>query len=271
MYHDESPAAEPTLPAGGPTPPAQTPGPLAGGCATAEALDIVVPVREGPVNLQLCYALRSWAANLPHRNVWIAGHLPAWAHGVRHLPVPQAGTKYQNTTAAVRAACEHPEVGEQFLLCNDDMFVMHPLPGGMPVLHRGLVVDVEQQCEGRVSSLYRHGMKETRAALEGLGHPMPLSYELHVPLPVDKAGMLHALDLVPVADGMHKRTVYGVLNGIGGTRIDDVKILHRAPRGFGQQSRFLSTMPDSFANGAVGRFIRQAFPSPCRYEFPGRR
>ncbi|MFF3096822.1 hypothetical protein [Streptomyces cyaneofuscatus] len=231
-----------------------------------EAPDIVVPVREGAANEQLRYALRSWAAHLPHGRVWVVGHLPAWAVGVRHIRTRQTGTKYQNTTLAVRTACEHAAVSEEFLLANDDMFVMHPQPDGMPVLHRGPVRTVEAYYAARASGKYLQGLRETRDLLVELGHTDPLSYELHVPMPVVKSGMLSALDVGRHLDAVHKRTLYGVLAQLGGEEIRDVKIMHRAPRGYGPESPFLSTMPDSFAAGYVGRFIRQAFPTPCRYE-----
>ncbi|MFJ3545476.1 hypothetical protein ACIPQH_25310 [Streptomyces rubiginosohelvolus] len=234
-----------------------------------EAPDIVVPVREGAANEQLRYALRSWAANLPHGRVWVVGHLPAWAGGVRHIRTRQAGTKYQNTTLAVRAACEHPEVSEEFLLVNDDMFVMHPQPDGMPVLHRGPVREVEGYYAARASGKYLRGLRDTRDLLVELGHPDPRSYELHVPMPVVKSGMLSALDVGRHLDVVHKRSLYGNLAQLGGEEIRDVKIMHRAPRGYGPESPFLSTMHDSFAAGHVGQFIRRAFPKPCRYE--GRR
>lgn len=242
------------------------------GLLTGADTDIVVPVREGAVNQQFRYALRSWAANLPHRRVWVVGYRHMWlTDEARHIPTAQTGTKWGNTTLAMRAACEHPGVSDRFVWCNDDFFVMQPLADGMPVLHRGLAVDVEQQVAGRVSAAYLHGMRETRAALEGLGHPVPLSYELHVPLPVDKAGMLRALDEAPVMDGIQKRTVYGVLNNIGGEQIGDVKITHRAPRGYSADDVFLSTLTDSFNNGHVGQLIRSRFPMSCRYERVGRR
>jgi hypothetical protein len=115
-------------------------------------------------------------------------------------------------------------------------------------------------------------MRETAALLADLGYPDPLSYELHVPLPVDKTGMLDALGLGRHLDVVHKRTLYGNLAGLGGQQIPDVKILHRGPRGYGPNSLFLSTMPDAFVNGHVGRFIRAAFPDPSPYEKPaGRR
>ncbi|MEZ3180810.1 hypothetical protein KYY02_19580 [Streptomyces pimonensis] len=230
--------------------------------------DIVVPVRQAPTNEQLRYALRSWSANLPHRHVWIAGYRPPWLTGVHHLPVPQTGTKYANTTAAVRAVCEHPAVSEAFLLCNDDFFIMEPVVGQMPMLHRGPIRDVEATYTARgINGRYVRGMRETRRLLEELGYDEPLSYELHVPMPVTKAGMLRALKAGARLDVLHKRTVYGVINEVGGDRIDDVKVLtrHAFPRG-----SFLSTLPDTFANGAVGRHIRQAFPRACRYETPRR-
>ncbi|MDX2917297.1 hypothetical protein [Streptomyces sp. NE06-03C] len=231
-----------------------------------EAPDIVVPVREGAANEQLRYALRSWAAHLPHGRVWVVGHLPAWAVGVRHIRTRQTGTKYQNTTLAVRTACEHPAVSESFYLANDDMFVMRPQPDGMPVLHRGPVRNVEAYYAARASGKYLQGLRETRDLLVELGHPDPLSYELHVPMPVVKSGMLSALDVGRHLAVVHKRTLYGTLAQLGGEEIADVKILHRAPRGYGPESPFLSTMPDSFGAGHVGQFIRRAFPTPCRYE-----
>ncbi|MET9040899.1 hypothetical protein [Streptomyces mirabilis] len=148
-----------------------------------EALDLVVPVREGPSNQQLRYALRSWEENLPHRHVWIVGYKPAWLNGVNFIPTRQTGTKYANTTHAMRLACEHPEISETFLYANDDMFVMERLDE-MPVLHRGPLREAESYYAGRASGSYLRGMRETRDLLVDDGYPDPLSYELHVPLQI---------------------------------------------------------------------------------------
>ncbi|MFI7020969.1 hypothetical protein [Streptomyces sp. NPDC050164] len=117
-----------------------------------------------------------------------------------HIPTRQTGTKYQNTTVAMRAACEHPEISETFLFANDDMFVMERLDA-MPVLHRGPVREVEAYCAARTCGQYLRGMRETRDLLVDHGFPDPLSYELHVALPVAKAGMLKA----PVDDARQPR------------------------------------------------------------------
>ncbi|AIV35619.1 hypothetical protein [Streptomyces sp. CCM_MD2014] len=232
------------------------------------ALDIVVPVREGAANEQLRYALRSWSANLPHRRVWLIGGRPAWATGVEHIPTRQAGTKYQNTTSAVAAACLHPDVSDPFIYCNDDFFVLRRRTS-LPVFHRGPVAEVEAYYATRGNGRYLRGLRETRDLLVELGHPDPVSYELHVPLPIAKGGMLAALEAGRHLDVIHKRTAYGVLAGIGGERMRDVKVLSRGP-GYDTSSGFLSTMPDSFAHGMVGRYLRQAFFQPSPYE-KGRR
>jgi hypothetical protein len=129
---------------------------------------------------------------------------------------------------------------------------------------------VEAYYATRGNGAYLRGLRETRDLLVGLGHADPLSYELHVPMPVAKDGMLHALEMGRHLSVLHKRTAYGVLAGIGGEQIRDVKILHRAPRDFTGKP-YLSTMPDSFTNGAVGQYIRRAFPRPSQYERRGRR
>ncbi|MER6632325.1 hypothetical protein ABT301_29595 [Streptomyces sp. NPDC000987] len=234
-----------------------------------ELPDLVVPVREGVHNEALRYALRSWAANLPHRQVWVVGFRPWWAAGARHIPTIQRGKpRYANTTTAIRAACEHPDVSDPFIFANDDFFVMRPQSAQLPVFHRGPVRELEAQLAPR-ANVYLAEMRRTRDFLAARGHDDPVSYELHVPLPVEKTGMLLALDAAPGHDA-HKRTVYGVLNGIGGTPMADVKVQRRGPQ-FDTESAFLSTTPDAFANGEAGRFIRARFPEPCPYEAGRRR
>ncbi|MDX3229577.1 hypothetical protein [Streptomyces sp. ME19-01-6] len=81
----------------------------------------------------------------------------------------------------------------------------------------------------RLAAALFRGLRETRDVLIELGHPDPLSYELHVPMPVQKSGMLAALEIARHLDVVHKRTLYGNLAGLGGDQTGDVKILHRAP------------------------------------------
>jgi hypothetical protein len=225
--------------------------------------DIVYVVRPGDMNEELRYSLRS-LVNLPHERVWLAGHRPSWVRGVSHIPVTQEGTKYQNSTANLRAACESADVSESFILMNDDFFICQPV-AFVPPLHRGPVDSVEAYYASRGRGLYLRGLRETRDLLATLGYPSPLSYELHVPMPMTKKRVREMLKVGGHLPVLHKRTLYGNLFELGGAQIPDPKVLTRSPR-FPRDAVYLSTMPDTFANGQVGAHIRATFPHPGPYE-----
>jgi hypothetical protein len=229
--------------------------------------DVVYVVGPWDRNEELRYSLRSLAAHLPHGRVWVAGHRPPWlADTVEHIEVTQKDSRFVSSTANLRAACEHPEVSEEFVYFNDDFFVMEPVDQ-VPVLHRGPLADVIGATR---SSLYRRGAQATALLMERLGlakgGPL-LSYELHVPLPVSKTLMLEAMTAGAKLPVLHKRTLYGNLHHIGGEQIADVKVKGADNRG--PSGPWLSTTDASFEQGAVGERIRAAFPEPCRYEADG--
>ena len=222
-------------------------------------------VRPGDENEELRYSLRSVAAHVPHDRVWIAGHMPSWVTGVGHIPTEQSSTKWANSTGNVRAACEHPDVSERFLLFNDDIFVMQPLPGGVPVLNRGPLDEVINQHGDRRWSRYVLGMEATRTRLAAHGYSNVLSFELHVPLPVEKTLMLKALDLGAGIRVWHKRTAYGAVAGLVGETVEDVKI-HGRRELPPEDATFVSTNDRSFREGRVGRWIRDRHATACSYE-----
>jgi hypothetical protein len=84
-------------------------------------------------------------------------------------------------------------------------------------------------------------------------------------MPMTKTRAREALKVGGHLPVLHKRTLYGVMHRVGGRQISDPKILTRSPR-FLRESVFLSTMPDTFARGVVGHFIRERFPAPGPYE-----
>lgn len=229
---------------------------------TTGDLDAVYVVGPQKRSEELRYSLRSLAAHIPHRRVWIVGHKPRWVRNVHHIPRAQFSSKWTNSTENLRAACSHPDVSDRFIYMNDDFFALAPVPG-IPVAHRGPVAEVIARTPmGR----YRAGAAATMRLLQTLGIKEPLSYELHIPMVVDKARMLEVLNLpqarrIPV---LHKRTLYGNLTGVGGEQWQDVKIASRT--GDLPPGPWVSTTPESFTNGLVGRRIRAALPDVCRYE-----
>jgi len=235
-------------------------------------MDVVYLCREGE-NEELRYSLRS-LRNLPHGRVWIFGGAPEWIRGAELVPTDQHDTKYRVTTRAMRAACEHPDVSDPFALFNDDFYVMRPV-AEVPVLHRGPVAAVlayyERRWGGR--SRYSVGMRETAVLLRSLGFDDPLSYELHLPLPIHKAAMLEALD-AGEASGitvLHKRTLYGNLARLGGERASDCKIVSPrdgriAGRHVAGASTWLSSSDASF--DGLAPLLAHRFPRPSPFEPP---
>jgi hypothetical protein len=224
------------------------------------APDVVYVVRPGEKNEELRYSLRS-LQNLPHGKVWIAGHCPKWiSDEVGRIPVVSRIRGHTHAKASLRAACEHPDVSEQFVYMNDDFFVMQPIEG-LPVMHRGSAMEMIQS--RRMGSSYIRALEKTRRLLIERGIAEPLMYDLHAPMLVTKAGMLEALDLAD-SQLLHERTLYGNLHHLGGERRQNHKI-RRRDSGW-QTWQFLSTNDSGFASLPVGKHIRGAFPSMGPYE-----
>ena len=222
--------------------------------------DVVYVVRPGEKNEELRYSLRS-LVNLPHGEVWIAGHCPKWVSAeVRRIPVSTRIQGRQSAKANLRAACEHPEVSESFVYMCDDFFVMQPMES-VPAMHRGPVADIVRN--HRLASSYTRALEKTAAILTERGIAEPLMYDLHAPMLVTKRGMLEVLDLCDSAL-MHELTLYGNLHHIGGERRPNHKI-HRRDSGW-QDWPFLSTNDSGFSTLPVGKFIRDRFPDQCPYE-----
>lgn len=217
--------------------------------------DVVYVVREGEKNEELRFSLRSLAL-LPHGRVWLAGHKPKWLHYIGHIPNPQGHKKWPNAIGNIRAAVEHPDVAETFVMFNDDFFVTDPIDR-FPTLHHGPVRDLDA-AQPEAKGEYARRMKDTLAYCG----PDALAYDQHhVPMLFDRAKLAEVF--AQIGGEMLYRTVYGNVHQVGGVWHPNVKV--------GMQPKdvpppFISTNDTSFRTASVGRRIRSLFPDPSRYE-----
>lgn len=241
---------------------------------TAQAdRDVVYIVKASESNEELRHSLRSVAENLPHRRIWLVGYRPRWIDptDVGYVPTMQRGPKHANTWANWIAAARHPEISDEFVLFNDDFFVMEPL-ADVPVLHRGPLAEMIDWY--RVKRLTSHTQRAsyTRQMLQRGGHSgTPMSYELHVPMVVNRHILAAGADWLRTnstsGSTVAKRTFYGNLARVGGQRCPDLKVMNAAdplpqlPEGV----PFLSTSPDSW-RGNAGGWVRRCFPEPGPHE-----
>lgn len=224
-------------------------------------MDLVYTVRHGS-NAELRWSLRSVAANLPHDRVWIVGHVEPWLSGVLSVETRQGGVeKPTQVCRNWQAFVDRADCPAEFVLMNDDFFVMQPV-AVLPVWHRGPLA--EQAAAGNRSP-YLEGLDRTARMLRAAGVAEPLSYELHIPMLVDREGWRVALREKHRDPRLAPRSIYGNFADLAGAELHaDVKVSTRAeqiPAG-----PFLSTTDFAFQQMPVGSHIRLSFPRPCVYE-----
>lgn len=229
-------------------------------------MDIAYFVRPGDDNEELRYSLRP-LKNIPHGKVYIAGYCPTWLQDVEHIPVPQGSNKNVNTTDNLYAIAKEKGVSEQFILMNDDFFIMKPMRS-IPRMNRGPIEDVLDQYR-EINSGYFKGMEQTYEYMKSLGLEDILSYELHVPMIMQKDNVIEMFIRYrtdqPKIKPLHKRSLYGNMFNYGGVSMKDVKV-YANDQEFDKDSDFLSSQDGAFENGKIGEFIRSKFPEKSPYE-----
>lgn len=232
-------------------------------------MDVLYSVRKGNTNEELRHSLRS-LRNIPHDRVFIAGYKPDWVKNVCYVKTKQIESKYKNVVGNLRAACQVEELSEDFILMNDDFFILRKM-SEVPMFHRGPIAEVIEK-KADIKSRWMNGMRQALPVIQSLGIETPLSYELHVPMVMNKRlflGMLQVREaLMPDVEAFQKRSLYGNLYQLGGERMDDVKVLGNGRKFALENWTFASTHEGSFRSGFIGQHIRQAFPRRCQFEVP---
>lgn len=227
--------------------------------------DVVYPIKCKGDELELRYSLRS-LKNIPHGKVYIVGEIPFWAKNVVHVEVKQrqAFTRFQNAAQNILAACKIPELTTNFILMNDDFYIVRPLKK-IPTMHRGTiqeVLDNEYSCR---TSQYIRILRRTNELLLSLKQPNQC-YELHVPMIINKG---RYIELERVVGQRHNipygatRSLYGNMNNIGGIKTKDVKVYR--PEAEIPDSPFISSGPATMT-GMFLEYLKGTFPEKSEYE-----
>lgn len=231
-------------------------------------MDIIYPYIKG--DDEIIYSLRS-LVNLPHDKVFIVGEKPEGIDlkKVCYIPFAQTKTKYKNTTEIVKMMCNNSAVSEDFILMNDDFFILKEIknPAEELNLYRGNAFNVyEHYIQKYGENGYSKGMLETAKLLQDLGINEPLCYELHTPFIFNKSKFLNMFDIKGVADilALHKRSLYGNLYLKGGTSMKDVKIFAFSDTNIDAGQKFVSCSDTAWANLKI--YLQNLFNSKSKYE-----
>lgn len=228
-------------------------------------MDIVYLVKEGARNPELIYSVRSVCKNLPHRKIWFIGGCPEGILPDVYYPFNRiSNVKTRNTAKMYELICKIEEISDDFMLFNDDFFIMEPTKELPPRYWRTLEEKVEQM------KMKYGGSTRWTALLKIASDELiyrqftDYDFELHVPMVFNKRKLAEVIKKFPGIPC--KRSLYGNFYKLyeSGEEKPDGKIHDWNIDVFNMD--IISTDDESFKNGAIGRRIREAFPKPSKYE-----
>lgn len=229
--------------------------------------DIVYLLKDGP-NEELRYSLRTVAKNFPHNKVVFVGGKPADITPDEFIRVEQnQGSKWNNTRQNLLTACQNAAISDDFWLFNDDFFIMEPYHGHDLEYDDSLwhhIIAIENRHHMNKSG-YTLRLRQLCKTLRTAGIDAPKNYAVHRPMLVNKAKALEVLTKYPEEPMF--RALYGNLTAIDdpGAEVKDCKVTPWLKPAY-EMSDIISTEDRCFAKDAVGRYIRERFTEPSRWE-----
>jgi hypothetical protein len=228
-------------------------------------MDFVYICRDGE-NEELRYSIRSVLLSFPEAKVWVVGGKPKWYSG-NHVFLEQNDNKYANAVNNLKAVCNTSDISDNFILMNDDFFIIKKIET-IEQFYNGLLSEkIDKFTKITGSSMYIRKLITTNNKLNKLGFTKPLDYELHVPMPMHKAGLLYILNQYPECLW---RSMYGNLFNVGGSQMEDVKVYknkrHAARSAqITKNSIYLST-EDTGLTIMVDNIFKELLTNPSPYE-----
>jgi hypothetical protein len=228
-------------------------------------MDIVYLCRSGP-NEELRYSIRSVEKNMPHRSVWVIGQAPEWYRG-NFIEAQNFNAKYLNARANLDELVKSKHISEDFVLMNDDFYIMRPVEKVGYFYDGSLLERAEKNELLTTTGAYTKLLYNTYDKLKKMGIEEPLNYEVHIPMIMNKEKLKEVLK--------HKtclwRSLYGNIYKVGGTNREDVKVYavnSSNPKSYewrGKNFAYLSTQDSSFPNIHRNLLLKK-FKSPSSIE-----
>lgn len=217
-------------------------------------------------NEELRYSIRSVAKNFPNSTIWVIGDAPRWYIG-NYIKNEQSKDAYSNAYLNLRVAATSSQLPENIVIMNDDFYILDGIDD-ISVFHEGTLEDkANKYFDHHNNTSYTRKIIRTDHKLKKLGFNQALSYELHVPLPVEKNKLIKVLD----SNNYLWRSLYGNMFNLGGTFMEDVKVYNAKNMSFKNYDYknlkypFLSSQDDSFKK-IHNDILVKMFPKPSKYE-----
>ena len=246
--------------------------------------DLVYIVKESEKNSDLKYSLRSICKFCSFKNVWIIGYKPRWVTNVKYLHTRQTGNKWKNSMVNYEAACNCPEISDNFILMNDDFFAIRPIINWKEDTNKCLGTIEEKAAEykaKKAASRWQNGFIYAEELLKELDCKHHFNYETHLPIIINKANFKKMLEMPTIKTFMqtdkvfHKRSMYKNLfydeDLPEPKKIIDVKLeLQKDLNSLSLTENWVSVYDYVVDNcrkyPRINKFLRAAFSDKCRFE-----
>lgn len=236
--------------------------------------DIVIPLGDGSIwqNNELRYCLRSIERFLTGvGNVYVVGDRPDFlSDAVAHILATDNGrSREENIVKKILIACEIQQLSKEFLLFNDDFFMMKKTyAAAIPhYYHSTLEHFHSTKKEGR----YKNALANTIADLKQRGHDTRY-YDIHVPVLYNKTAfrqIMHSYNW-DKQDGYVIKSLYCNTAGVQGVDLPDLKVAHSIERLQDLADligdRFMFSVYNGGLNWLMMEFLQRAFPDRSIYE-----
>lgn len=226
--------------------------------------DVVYVIKNNYKGDELRYSLRSVCENFPYNKIWIYGGKPAHIVPDKLVIFRQLGSyRWDRTFNSIRKVCQNNEITENFWLFNDDFFIMKPFKEQN--YYDGTLKDyywkIKKKTKRQRDSLYMKALLNTSRVLSSKGLPT-LNYDVHMPMLINREKALVVMKLFPSIHP-HFRSVYGNYWKIDAEERSDCKV--ERSDSVPEDLDLLSTSDFTFKS-KVGKFIKDSFSNPCKYE-----
>ena len=208
-------------------------------------MQFVYACRDGE-NEELRYSIRSVLHFFPDAEIWVIGGKPGWYIG-NYIRVEQDSNKFVNVVNSIKAAIGEPGIDESFIYMNDDFYIIDKV-GSFDYFYEGTLLEKYRNYTSYRATSYTKRMLDTNNKLKKLGYRNSLSYELHVPIQVEKSKLSEVIQY----ERLLWRSMYGNIFAVGGTPMEDVKVYTDSRMGFkdydyrNPTSAFISSDDSSF-------------------------
>lgn len=229
-------------------------------------IDVVIPLgKHSPYdNEELRYCLRCIEKHLKnYRNIYIIGECPKWLTNVIHIPAIDDSSHEINIMRKILVACETEEVSDNFLLFNDDHFLIKDVDSDYPYYYQD---DLWRKVIG---SSYRESCNNTRSIL--LQNKKEIKhFDIHCPIVYNKKAFRACMNTFDwsIRSGYIIKSLYCNVYGIAGEEMEDCKIIADLDP-LGLQSQLVGR--HVFSCGDLGfpcveKYLREHYSKKSKYE-----